>query len=172
MKRPTTLAWLACALLPLAAFAADESALEKGLEKGLTDALRYDRAKGERAAPSGPALQAYIQAGYLDLKPSVRADYTDYRLLKKPAPFMGQTLVLVEEEYMSQYIGCCVDEGVSAVVRVSGSTAAMEKFAKANACSFDPKYDPAEELTNRRLGIGLPAGQYAELSCHENDVKP
>lgn len=168
MKRPASLAWLACILLPLAALAADETALEKGL----TDAMRYDRAKGERAAPSGPALQAYIQAGYLDLRPSVRADYTDYRLLKKPAPFMGQALVLVEEEYMTQYIGCCVDEGVSAVVRVSGSTAAMEKFAKANACTFHPKYDPAEELTDRRLGIGLPAGRYAKLSCHENDANP
>jgi len=168
MKRSVALALLACALLPLAAFAADEAALEKGL----TDALRYDRAKGERVAPSGPALQAYIQAGYLDLKPSVRADYTDYRVLKKPAPFMGQSLVLVEEEYMSQYIGCCVDEGVSAVVRVVGSTAAMEKFAKANACTFQPKYDPAEELTGRNLGLSLPAGRYAKLSCHENDANP
>ena len=168
MKRPVALALLACALLPLVAFAADEAALEKGL----TGALRYDRAKGERVTPSGPALQAYIQAGYLDLKPSVRADYTDYRVLKKPAPFMGQSLVLVEEEYMSQYIGCCVDEGVSAVVRVAGSTAAMEKFAKANACTFQPKYDPAEELTGRNLGLSLPAGRYAKLSCHENDANP
>ncbi|ROU06689.1 hypothetical protein [Lysobacter enzymogenes] len=168
MKRLVPLAWLACALLPLAAFAADDAALEKGL----ADAMRYDRAKGERAAPSGPALQAYIQAGYLELKPSVRADYTDYRLLKKPAPFMGQTLVMVEEEYMTQYIGCCVDEGVSAVVRVDGSTAAMEKFAKANACSFEPKYDPAEALTANRLGISLPPGKYAKLSCHERDANP
>ncbi|UZW58894.1 hypothetical protein [Lysobacter enzymogenes] len=168
MKRLVPLAWLACALLPLAAFAADDAALEKGL----TDAMRYDRAKGERAAPSGPALQAYIQAGYLELKPSVRADYTDYRLLKKPAPFMGQTLVMVEEEYMTQYIGCCVDEGVSAVVRVAGSTAAMETFAKANACSFEPKYDPVEALTANRLGIGLPPGKYAKLSCHERDANP
>jgi len=168
MKRHFALALLACAALSPAAFAADEAALEKGL----TDALRYDRAKGERVAPSGPALQAYIQAGYLDLKPSVRADYTDYRVLKKPAPFMGQSLVLVEEEYMTQYIGCCVDEGVSAVVRVSGSTAAMEAFAKANACRFEPKYDPAEALTANRLGIGLPPGRYAKLSCHENDANP
>ncbi|MBN7137873.1 hypothetical protein A7A76_00020 [Lysobacter enzymogenes] len=168
MKRSVALILLACALLPLAASAADEAALEKGL----TDALRYDRAKGERVAPSGPALQAYIQAGYLDLKPSVRADYTDYRVLKKPAPFMGQRLVLVEEEYMSQYIGCCVDEGVSAVVRVEGSTAAMEKFAKANACTFEPKYDPEQALTANRLGIGLPPGRYAKLSCHERDANP
>ncbi|QQP96758.1 hypothetical protein [Lysobacter enzymogenes] len=166
MKFPTTLAWLACALLPLAAFAADDAALEKGL----TDAMRYDRAKSERVAPSGPALQGYIQAGYFGLKPDVRADYTDYRLLKRPAPFMGQSLVLVEEEYMSQYIGCCVDEGVSAVVRVSGSTAKLEAFAKANACRFEPKYDPAEELTGRNLGISLPPGNYARLSCHENDA--
>ncbi|QWP75752.1 hypothetical protein J5226_19395 [Lysobacter sp. K5869] len=165
MKAPLLLAVLACALSPLAAFADDAA-----LEKGLTEAMRYDRAKGERAAPSGPALQAYIQAGYFDLKPNVRADYTDYRVLKKPAPFMGQSLVLVEEEYMTQYVGCCVDEGVSAVVRVSGSTAAMEKFAKANACTFEPKYDPVEALSDRHLGVSLPAGRYAKLSCHENDV--
>lgn len=168
MKRFLPLAWLACTVLPLAAFAADEAALEKGL----ADAMRYDRAKGERVAPSGPALQAYIQAGYLDLKPSVRADYTDYRLLKKPAPFMGQRLVMVEEEYMTQYIGCCVDEGVGAVVRVGGSTAAMEAFAKANACRFEPDYDPEQALTANRLGIGLPPGKYARLSCRERDVEP
>ena len=62
-----------------------------------------------------------MQAGYIDNKPNLRADYTDYYLLNKPARFMGHELVMIEEEYMSRYIGCCVSPGAGLSVKVSGS---------------------------------------------------
>lgn len=141
----------------------------KAMESGLIDALRFDAKRQERVAPSGPALQAYIRAGYLDAKPSARADYTDYRLLKKPATFMGHTLVVIEEEYMSAYIGCCVSEGVGVTVKLNGNGANLQAFAKDNACSYSEVADPGAELKHFDIANDLPKGKYASLSCRERD---
>lgn len=139
------------------------------LEAGLLDAMRYDARRMERVAPSGPALQAYIRDGYVDLKPSVRADYTDYRLLKKPASLMGHPLVVIEEEYMTAYVGCCVSEGVGATVRIAGDTARLKAFAERNACGYQEGVDPGAELKRFGVANDLPKGRYASLSCRERD---
>lgn len=141
----------------------------KAMESGLIDALRYDAERQERVAPSGPALQAYIRAGYLDAKPGARADYTDYRLLKKPATLMGHTLVVIEEEYMTAYIGCCVSEGVGVTVRLDGNAGKLKAFAKDNACSYSETDDPGAELRRFDIVNDLPKGKYASLSCRERD---
>lgn len=139
------------------------------MESGLIDALRFDAKRQERVAPSGPALQAYIRAGYLDAKPNARADYTDYRLLKKPATLMGHRLVVIEEEYMTAYIGCCVSEGVGVTVRLDGSADKLKAFAKDNACGYSEIDDPGAELRGFDIANDLPKGKYASLSCRERD---
>ena len=148
-------------------FAAEDPTLEAGLVK----ALKQKPGTTERLGDSGAALRAYIAAGYLDLKPSQRADYTDYRLLKKPAMLMGHTLVLIEEEYMTRHIGCCVSPGVGVTVRLSGSSKNLEKFAEKNGCSFNPKADPQEELKLYGIKANLPIGKYASISCRERDAQ-
>ena len=95
---------------------------EVTLERGLLDAMRLKPDVSERSTKSGPMIMAYVKDGYLDLKPIQRADYTDYRLFKKPAQLMGHRLMLVEEEYMAKHIGCCVSEGLGVTVKVVGST--------------------------------------------------
>lgn len=141
----------------------------KAMESGLIDALRFDAKRHERVAPSGPALQAYIRAGYLDARPSARADYTDYRLMKKPATLMGHTLVVIEEEYMTAYVGCCVSEGVGVTVRLDGSAGNLKAFAKDNACTYSEIDDPGAELKSFDIVNDLPKGKYASLSCRERD---
>ena len=59
------------------------------LETGLAQAMHLKKGTSERVGTSGKAIQAYMQAGLIDSKPNVRADYTDYYLLNKPARFMG-----------------------------------------------------------------------------------
>jgi len=159
-------------LLLLATNAAFASAAsDKGLEEDLTNALRLKPGTNERAGDSGKAIQAYMKEGVVNKKPNQRADYVDYYVVKKPASFMGHALVVIEEEYMSKYVGCCVDPGVGITVRLTGSPRNLEEFVEANKCSWDSRVDAQAAL--RRLGIKtvLRQGRYAYLSCRENDTR-
>lgn len=150
------------------AFAADDGQLAEGL----ADAMRLDKTKQHRAAGSGEAIQNYIAAGYLARKPNVRADYTDYWWLKKPAPFMGHELVMIGEQYMSKWIGCCVDPGLDVVVKIDGSTARLEQFARENKCSIDTNTDLRGPARDSHIAItSLAKGRYAMLSCHESTIR-
>ncbi|WP_426101423.1 hypothetical protein [Massilia sp. TSP1-1-2] len=140
------------------------------LEAGLIKALSLNPSTRDRLGDSGQALQAYIKAGYLDLKPAQRADYTDYRVFKKPATLMGHTLVIVEEEYMTRFIGCCVSPGVGVTVRLSGSSDNLEKFADKNGCAFIALEHPQAELSTFGIKASFPKGKYASLSCRERDA--
>lgn len=43
---------------------------------------------------------------------------------------MGQNVVLISDEYMSEYVGCCVSEGWGAVFKQTSNLKLIEKFAK------------------------------------------
>jgi hypothetical protein len=134
--------------------------------------MRLDGTKQHRAADSGAAIQAYIAAGYLPRKPNVRADYTDYWWLKKPAPFMGHELVMIGEQYMSRWIGCCVDPGLDVAVKIHGSTARLEQFAEQNKCSIDTNADLREFASVSKIAVtSLPVGRYAMMGCHERSIQ-
>lgn len=150
--------------------AAHAVADEQELENGLIGALRLKKGTTERIGDSGKAIQAYMREGLVDKKPNRRADYTDYYLLKRPAKFMGHELVLIEEEYMSRYVGCCVSPGVGISVRVNGNTKNLERFAEANKCSFVDQVDLQAELSGFRIKASLPPGNYVSLSCRERDA--
>lgn len=140
------------------------------LEARLTDALRYDATKAERVGDSGKAIQAYMRAGIVNKKPNVRVDYTDYYLVKQPASFMGHELFMIEEEYMTTYIGCCVSEGAGITVRLNGDDNSLKAFAKANACSVEDQVDMKAQLKYLGLKAKLAAGSYTTLSCRDRDV--
>jgi hypothetical protein len=81
---------------------------------------------------------------------------------------MGQNVVLISDEYMSEYVGCCVSEGWGAVFKQTSNLKLIEKFAKTNQCSFGPI-----ESTSDYYGFkirSLPKGNYYELSCRERDL--
>lgn len=142
----------------------------KALEDGLADALRLKPGTTERAGDSGKAIQAYMREGVVNKKPNERADYTDYYIVKKPATFMGHELVVIEEEYMSKYVGCCVNPGAGITVKVNGSPKNLEKFADKNKCSFADKVDVQGEMSRFGIRATFSKGRYASLSCRENDA--
>ena len=147
------------------------SAGDTDLESGLIDALRRTPGTDMRTPNSGKAIQDYIRAGALNKKPNGRADYTDYWILKRPEKFMGHDLIVIEEEYMAKYVGCCVSDGAGINVRVIGSTSKLEQFAQMNACTFTADVKLQAELSDHGIKATIPSGRYASLSCRERDAR-
>lgn len=147
------------------------AAADPGLETGLLHALHLKKGTTDRVGTSGKAIAAYMREGYLGKHPDQRADYTDYYLLKKPASFMGHELVLIEEEYITQYIGCCVSPGAGVTVKVRGNTQNLQAFARAQRCTLTDPVDVQHELSEVAIKTRLPKGHYAALSCRERDAE-
>ena len=147
------------------------AAANPGLEMGLLHALHLKKGTTDRVGTSGKAIQAYMREGYIGKPPNQRADYTDYYLLKKPATFMGHELVLIEEEYITQYIGCCVSPGVGVTVKVRGSTQKLQAFARAQRCRLTDPVDIRQLLDEVAIKTRLPKDHYASLSCRERDAE-
>lgn len=143
------------------------------LESALTDAMRLDIDKPmDRVGDGGAAIQGYVAAGYLAKRPNTRLDYTDYWWLKKSAPFMTHELVMIEQEYMSAWVGCCVSPGVGITVRVHGSTANLEQFARANKCSVETNVNLTDLAKYSHIALSsIRKGRYATMSCRERDIQ-
>jgi hypothetical protein len=159
------------ALLLAATCTSALAAADPGLETGLLHALHLKKGMTERTGTSGKAIAAYMREGYVGKHPDQRFDYTDYYLLKKPASFMGHELVLIEEEYITQYIGCCVSPGVGVTVKVRGSTRKLQAFARAQRCTLRDPVDIRHALNEVAIKARLPKGHYASLSCRERDAE-
>ncbi len=140
------------------------------LETLLSTSLSLKKGTTERVGDSGEAIRSYMKEGFVNRKPNQRADYTDYYLLKKPAMFMGHELIVIEEEYISRYIGCCVSPGMGVTVKISGSSKNLEHFAARNKCTFTNNVNVQAELESVNIKTNFPRGQYASLSCRERDA--
>ncbi|AYM77480.1 hypothetical protein D9M09_18025 [Janthinobacterium agaricidamnosum] len=147
------------------------AAADPGLESGLIQALHLKKGTTDRVGTSGKAIAAYMREGYIGKHPDQRFDYTDYYLLKKPAGFMGHALVLIEEEYITQYIGCCVSPGAGVTLKVQGSTQKLQAFAIAQRCTLTDPVDIGHALSEVAIQARLPQGHYASLSCRERDAE-
>ncbi|MGK5071664.1 hypothetical protein [Janthinobacterium sp. ZB1P44] len=159
------------AILLAASGASALAATDPLLESGLLHALHLKKGTTDRVGTSGKAIAAYMREGYVGKRPDQRFDYTDYYLLKKPASFMGHALVLIEEEYITQYIGCCVSPGAGVTVRVHGSTQKLQAFAHAQRCTLTDPVDIRQALGEVAIKTRLPRGHYASLSCRERDAE-
>lgn len=140
------------------------------LEKRLATSLSLKKGTTERVGDSRETIRSYMKEGFVNRKPNQRADYTDYYLLKKPAIFMGHELIVIEEEYISGYIGCCVSLGMGVTVKISGSSKKLENFASRNKCTFTNNVNIQAELESVNIKTNFPRAQYASLSCRERDA--
>lgn len=85
---------------------------------------------------------------------------------------MTHELVMIEQEYMSAWIGCCVSPGVGVTVRVDGSTANLEHFARANKCSIETDVNLSDVAKYSHVALStLRKGRYATMSCRERDIE-
>jgi len=145
--------------------------VSSNLTKKLMSAMTLNSKTKERVGDSGEAIRAYIEKGFLGGKPNSRADYTDYWVVNKPVDFMGHQLVLIEEEYMISYIGCCVSPGMGITVKVKGDVNVLKDFANTNKCSLT--INNQSDFNKEVSFVGTVAkekGEYATLSCRERDA--
>ncbi|MFZ6875334.1 hypothetical protein ACO0LF_24975 [Undibacterium sp. Di27W] len=141
------------------------------LENQLILALKIKADGQDRQAESRPVIRAYQQAAIISKKPQRRADYIDFYLLQKPASFMGHQLILLEEEYMDVYVGCCASPGIGLMLKTNADTRSVQDFAKKNACTFTPHADVFDRLRMFGIDHKLARGDYAILSCRERDAQ-
>jgi hypothetical protein len=117
-----------------------------------------------------PTFKALQAGGFIAKKPEVsRYDYNDVFSIQKPLKFMGQSVVAVSDEYMYEYVGCCVSEGWGAVFRKTTDIAALQQFAQKNQCSLQARDKATTDYYDRSLK-SRPQAEYYELSCRERDL--
>ena len=139
---------------------------ESVLQSMLLDSLRLKPGTTERILDSGKAIVALANSGFVNLKPDARIDYSDYRFFKRPVYIFGQEIVVIDEEYFKEWVGCCVSPGVAITVKINADTSDLQNFARKNKCGIgrdgDMYYGP--KLPN------APIGTYVTLSCKERDA--
>lgn len=126
-----------------------------------------------RGMGSGTALKDFkslSQQGFISKKPQVsRMDYNDVYVVKKPLKMFNQLVVLLSDEYMSEYVGCCVSEGWGAIVKKEQSFQAFKRYAEKNHCALTPFSLKDNEHYYGFATKKLRQGEYYELSCRERD---
>lgn len=141
----------------------------EALAAGLVGAMRLNAERTERLSEPGDAIRAYIKAGYVRVKPELREDYTDYRVVRLPTKLFGQELLVIEEEYLTKFIGCCVNEGVGVIARVAADLAPLKAFASANGCSV--RNDRADIVAMlQKLKVKPVDGELVAMSCRTRDI--
>lgn len=157
MRGGSKLVLMMCAALAFTP--APARARDKALEAMIAGAME----SGDAAA----LIRRLARGGHVKQKPDARVDYTDYRKVAKPLDFEGQTIVVIEEEYMKKFVGCCVNEGFGFVIRVNSDAEGLKARAKAAKCAVSDESGDRDILD--RLRIRRKEARYMSVSCRAND---
>ena len=118
-------------------------------------------------------LDPYRSAGLIGGKPDLESDYSAFYRVAGPATFLDYPLLAFETETMRSagFIGCCVNRGLSMLVKTDGKDGAAQAFAQKAECRViaDDSYrlDRFKEL--EIAAMTAPDSAYRVISCHEND---
>ena len=138
----------------------------------LIDGLKL--ASRDRPIDPDEVLSPYREAGLIGESPDLEADYNAYYRVRKPTRFLDYPLLAFETETMraAGWIGCCIDEGVSILIRSNGEDARAEEFAQKYSCRLDRGDFAGKAEHFGQLGImRLQADQtdIVLISCHTSD---
>jgi hypothetical protein len=134
----------------------------------LDAALSLDRDAMDFSSKVDEQMNRLVAAGALPSKPAFQMDYSRYYVPSQPLTVAGAQVAVLEYQVMEEFIGCCVNPGLSVVLRDTGGLRpAIEEFARANNCAVNDGehiYLP-DEVAGALKG----AGENVELSCGESD---
>lgn len=164
MSLSRTILAVLCAVV--ASYASEAPANQDLVEK-LLHALR-PVPDFKRQENVGAVIREFKAHGLVPFRPQ-RVEYTDFYPLLKRATVFGHDLVLIEEEYLTKFIGCCVNEGGGLVLRINGALDKLENWAEANQCRIEQFRDEKEFLEYSRVRFAVPPGAYARISCRVRD---
>lgn len=141
------------------------------IESQFIDGINFKPGTKERGKTSSDIIKIFKDANVISQDPNKRLDYTDYYIANIPVNFIGHNILLIEEEYMTENIGCCVNPGFGFSVKTNGDIKNLEEFSNKNGCTLENNSALSEKLTNLEINYDLPQGEFAYLSCRENDIQ-
>ncbi len=128
-----------------------------------------------KAAPTNPddVYTPLRKAGLIGKDFDGMADYGAWSRPRRPLGFMGHSVMLVMAEDMREagFIGCCVNRGVSLILRMGGDRAALQQFATETRCKLEPARNSLYfDTMSSDLQPRVDPGDLLALSCHERDI--
>jgi len=138
-------------------------------ERSLLAAMSSNEARDGRLIEPGVAIREGIRIGLLTRRPNRREDYTDYRVARFDARIFGLRIIVVEEEYMARYVGCCVSPGIGVILELTGSQAEALAFAERNGCRIENNQAEIRQ-TLGDLNVSTAYGRFIRISCRERDL--
>lgn len=146
-------------------------------ERAFETAVReLARSYAPDADPSGPrpdeVLVPLREAGLVGRSFDGTFDYYAWVRPRRPLSFLGHRVELViTEEKRGAFIGCCVDDGVTLVLRENGDRAALQQFADDLHCRLDAA--SSDSRASEALGRSRPKVDLATrlaLECHHGVI--
>lgn len=134
------------------------------------DALSLDRTSEDFYAAIDASVEKLVADRAIPAAPLIRADYTSY-YQPVSSEFLGSSIAIFEHEYFEEYIGCCVNAGLSLILR-GPATPEVQAFAERQNCALkteDDIYLPQEVKDSFGSDESL-ATELTEISCKENDT--
>ncbi|MCL9999696.1 MAG: hypothetical protein NBV68_09950 [Erythrobacter sp.] len=128
------------------------------------------------ASLSGPrpdeVLRPLREAGLVGRSFDGTFDYFYWVQPRRPLSFLGNPVELViTEEKRGAFIGCCVDDGVTLVLRAGGDRAALQQFADDLHCRLGPALNDSRSATAlERSRPKVNAAELIALECHFGDI--
>lgn len=135
----------------------------------LLKAFQYsENGANSRVVSSQIAYKALKKDGKIGKKPNMRVDYVDFYIPLKPIFILNYKIVTLEEEYMIEFKGCCVDNGIGAVIEINHSIKDLRNFALKNKCQLTEEIDFNTYLSENLLKFKTKKIKYAYLGCRES----
>lgn len=98
-------------------------------------------------------------------------DYAAWSRPRRPLRFLGHQVMLVFAEDMRRgFIGCCVNQGVTLILRKNGDLARLQQFADERRCKLQDADTEYMLDSVGAYGRSLRSNELLALSCHERDI--
>lgn len=132
--------------------------------------MSLDRTSEDFYAAVDASVEKLVANRVIPATPLIRADYTSY-YQPVSSEFLGSSVAIFEHEYFEEYIGCCVNGGLSLILR-GPVTPEVQAYAERQNCALktdDDIYLPQEVKDSFDSDKSLPT-ELTEISCKENDA--